>query len=121
MRRLLALLVLLASSPRPCHAQEGVDDQDLRLRDRIHVSGEDSAFMSTQDAEREGWFNYLDYGHSTVRTVRLSLAGAFTITQRLVVLGEFRTTQFERPEAYAMASRRPSGRSPVVSTSPTTR
>lgn len=99
---MLVVLVVLVCCPPPCHAQADDAEDRPRLRDRLRVSGEASASVSTMDAERDGWFNYSDYGHSTVRTLRLALAGEFRAHPRLSFLAELRTTQMGRPEAYAM-------------------
>ncbi|HTV00553.1 MAG TPA: hypothetical protein VMF13_08460 [Luteitalea sp.] len=100
-RRWLAACLLLACAT-PATAQDEPASDSSWLRDRVRVSGEASASMSTIDAEREGWFNYSDYDVSSVRTVRLSLVGEVQLAPRVAVLGEFRTVQFERPEAYAL-------------------
>ena len=95
-------LVACAAWAAPCAAQEDDGRDRSWLRERLRFSGEASASVSTHDAEREGWFNYADYETSTVRSVRLSLVAELAISQRLAVLTEVRSIQFDRPEAYAL-------------------
>ena len=73
------------------------------------------------EAEEEGWFNYSDYENSTVRSLRLSLVAEVTLAERVAVITEIRTLQFDTPEAYALyvrvvpGCRRPSTSMPVAS------
>lgn len=101
-RHLPAVLAALVACASPCAAQDEGDEGRPRLADRIRLSGEASASVSTLDAEEEGWFNYSDYETSTVRSIRLSLVAEVTLTERIAVLTEIRTLQFEAPEAYAL-------------------
>jgi hypothetical protein len=94
--------VLLCAGPLPAAAQDESAADGSWFRERVRISGEASASVSTVDAEREGWFNYSDYEVSSVRSVRLSLVGEVQLAPRIAVLGEIRTVQLERPEAYAL-------------------
>ena len=100
--RLTAVLAVLVAIAAPCVAQDDADPGRWRLGERIRLSGEASASMSTEDAQEEGWFNYSDYETNTMRMVRLSLVGEVTVTRRVAVLAEVRTLQFDTPEAYAL-------------------
>lgn len=102
--RLWCIALLIVAGTRPAAAQEptGPGAGASWFGDRVRISGEAAAALSTTDAESEGWFNYSDYETSMVRHVRLSLVGEVTLTSRLAVLTEIRTFQFERPEAYAL-------------------
>ena len=100
---LRAVLAALLAGAVPCAAQDAAPPpQDDWFRDHVRLSGEASASMSTKSAEEEGWFNYSDYEYSTVRSLRLSLVGEVTLAQRLAVITEIRTLQFDVPEAYAL-------------------
>ena len=105
MSRLLLVLVALVACATPCAAQEEAAAEETRWTDRIRLSGEASASMSTLEAEEEGWFNYSDYENSTVRSVRLSLVAEVTLSRRIALLTEIRTLQFDAPEAYALYAR----------------
>lgn len=96
----MTLLVLAV----PCRAQETSAPEPERswFTDHVRLSGEASASYSTKDAEEEGWFNYSDYENSTVRSVRLSLVGEVTLSERFAVITEIRTLQFDAPEPYAL-------------------
>lgn len=101
--RTLALAAVLAVRAGVCTAQPAEGSPlPPTAQDRLRLSGEVSATTSTLDAEHEGWFNYSDYEYSTLRTVRLSLAGEVLVSSRVALLGEVRTTQFDTPEAYAL-------------------
>ena len=93
---------LVCACPFPAAAQDEPAPDGSWFSQRVRVSGEASASVSTLDAEREGWFNYSDYDVSSVRSVRLSLLGEVQLAPRIAVLGEIRTVQLERPEAYAL-------------------
>jgi hypothetical protein len=96
------LLLAALAAAGPCVAQEASPPRGNWFGEHVRLAGEASAAMSTSDAESEGWFNYSDYETSTVRSVRLSLVGEVTLSQRLAVITEVRTMQFEAPEAYAL-------------------
>lgn len=98
---LVAVLVGLAATPAVAQ-DAGPGAGASWFGDRIRLSGEAAASTSTTDAEREGWFNYVDYETSMVRTVRLSLVAEVALSTRVAVLTEIRTFQFETPEAYAL-------------------
>ena len=104
-RRLLVVMFALVAGAAPCAAQDEAGAEGTRLSDRIRLSGEASASVSTLDAEEEGWFNYSDYETSTVRSVRLSLVAEVALSRRIAVLTEIRTLQFDAPEAYALYAR----------------
>ena len=96
------LLGAVLAVAAPCRGQDAAPAQGSWFSDHVRLSGEASASYSTKDAEEEGWFNYSDYENSTVRSVRLSLIGEVTFTERLAVITEIRTLQFDAPEPYAL-------------------
>lgn len=59
---------------------------------RAVVSGEVSATIAPQD---EGFFNYSDYERNTLRTLRLGVAGLFRLTDRIALLGDFRSENLD--------------------------
>ena len=99
---LVALLIVAGGVSAGAQEAVGPGPGTSWFGDRVRISGEAAASMSTTEAEAEGWFNYSDYETSTVRAVRLSLVGEVTLSSRIAVLTEIRTFQFERPEAYAL-------------------
>ncbi len=99
--RAILLLASLAGAA-PCAAQDAAPAPGNWFGERVRVSGEASASMSTTGARDEGWFNFSDYENSTVRSLRLSLVGEVTLTRRIAFITEVRTLQLQRPEAYAL-------------------
>jgi hypothetical protein len=65
---------------------------------RAVLSGDVSVSFSPEDL---GFFNYSDYEHSTLRTLRLGVSGLFRIADRVSVLGELRSENLDdvRPVA----------------------
>ena len=98
--RLAAWAAMAAAAP--CAAQEASPPRGNWFQEHVRLAGEASASMSTTEASAEGWFNYSDYENSTVRSLRLSLVGEVTFSERVALITEVRTLQFERPEAYAL-------------------
>lgn len=92
---LLALLALAA----PASAQ-WLPDQPVRLFDgRLRLAGDVAATAGTRDDD--AFFNYTDYERNALRTVRLGLAAEWRPAERVAVLGEVRTDDFERLAATA--------------------
>lgn len=52
-----------------------------------------------------GFFNYSDYEHSTLRNVRIDLTVAVRATDRISLLGEMRTDNFEHFSPFAIYAR----------------
>lgn len=59
---------------------------------RAVVSGEVSAAIGPDDS---GFFNYSDYERSTLRTLRLGVAGLFRVTDRIALLGDIRSENLD--------------------------
>jgi hypothetical protein len=59
---------------------------------RAVLSGDVSASISPDDT---GFFNYSDYEHSTLRTLRLGVAGLFRVTDRISLLGDLRSENLD--------------------------
>ena len=104
-RWLLALPLLVSATTVAAQESSRPGAGTSWFGDRVRLSGEAALSTSTLDAEQEGWFNYSDYENSTVRSVRLSLVGEVRVSERVAVLAEIRTLQFDPPEAYALYAR----------------
>lgn len=55
--------------------------------------------------EDQGFFNYSDYNHSTVRIARLAFSAAVRANRQFSFLTEVRSENGERPEPYALYAR----------------
>ncbi len=69
---------------------------------RVVIGGEVSATIAPED---KGFFNYTDYGHSTLREFRVGASLMIRATDRISVLGELRSENLDSPEAYALYAR----------------
>lgn len=69
---------------------------------RVVVGGEIAASIAPEDT---GFFNYSDYEHSTLRELRIGLSASVRASDRLSVLGEIRTENFERVTPFALYAR----------------
>ena len=91
---LLALLTPAVAGAQP------LPSEPVRLFDgRVRIGGEISATLGTKDEET--YFNYTDYERNALRTIRAALSGQWQPTERVAVLGELRTEEFDRFGAYA--------------------
>ena len=70
----------------------------------VTIGGDVSASFGSDDGSREhpGFFNFTDYEHSALRTLRIDVSAIVKGGDRLSVVGEMRTENFDRPEAYAL-------------------
>lgn len=91
--------VLLLAIPS-LGAAEVLPSQPIVFLDgRLVLGGEASVSISSED---EGFFNYTDYDHNTLRTVRLGLSAAFHTGSRVSILGELRTENWDTLRPYAL-------------------
>src|SRR5438105_2484945 len=65
----------------------------------VTVGADVSASMGTSDP---GFFNYTDYDHSALRTLRIDVTGAVTAGEHFAFLGELRTENVGRVVPYAL-------------------
>ena len=65
----------------------------------VTVAGDVSASFGSRD---RGFFDYTDYEHSALRTMRIDISGIVKGGDRFTVVGELRTENLERPQAYAL-------------------
>ena len=66
------------------------------------LSGDLSASIAPEDT---GFFNYSDYEHSTLRTLRLGLAASFRVTDRIALLADLRSENLDRVSPVALYAR----------------
>ncbi len=66
---------------------------------RVTLGGDVSAAIGPDDT---GFFNYADYDHSTLRTLRLSLAASIKAGDHVALLAEVRSENVETPEPYGV-------------------
>lgn len=69
---------------------------------RVVIGGSAAATIAPQDL---GFFNYSDYEHSTLREFRIGISGVVRAGDRLSVLGELRSENFERVTPFALYAR----------------
>src|SRR5436309_15385009 len=100
MRALRAVLICLCLGSGP-----GADAQTLPAGPvvfadgHVTVAGDFSASFGSSDP---GFFDYTDYEHSALRTMRIDISGVVKGCERIAIVGELRTENLERPEAYAL-------------------
>ncbi len=98
----LAATILVAAVlcvPSPATAQTLPSGPIRAIDGQLLVSGEVVATMS--DTDNIAFFNYTDYEHNALRLFRFSLSGAWQPVRRLAFVGELRTEDLDRPQAYA--------------------
>ena len=99
-RRLVLLVLATALCAPRAVAGQTLPYGPVRAMDgQVLVSGEIVGTIG--DRDHIAYFNYTDYEHNALRLVRLSLSAAWRPFTRLALVGELRSEDFERPEAYA--------------------
>lgn len=91
------------------HAQLLPEEPLTFANGRVTIGGDISATFSCSSADTPrdrcgadtGYFNYSDYEHSALRMLRLDLSTSAALGRRLVVLGDIRTENADRPRVYA--------------------
>ncbi len=66
---------------------------------RLVVGGLASVSVGSHDP---GYFNYTDYEHDTLRLLRLAMRAAFSLGDRVSLLGELRTENWDTFQPYAL-------------------
>jgi hypothetical protein len=89
----LAAIAWLAVSAEPVLADP------VFFGGRLRLAGEASGTIAPSDG---GYFNYNDYGTSSLRLFRLSLAAEARLAGPLALLGEVRCDNLETPRVYAL-------------------
>jgi hypothetical protein len=94
-----ALMLLVASGA----AAQSVPSEPITLGGgRMVLSGDAAASIAPRD---EGFFNYSDYEQTTLRQLRLGMTALFRMSDRISVLGELRSENFEYLSAFALYAR----------------
>ena len=93
------LVATVLCVPSPAAAQTLPSGPIRAIDGRLLVSGEVVATMS--DTDNIAFFNYTDYEHNALRLFRFSLSGAWQPVRRIAFVGELRTEDLDRPQAYA--------------------
>lgn len=101
MRRVARSLVLMLLAAAPAAGQAVPDGPVSLANGRVVVSGEVTATVASASAADDGWFNYSSYEHSTLRNLRVAIAGEARLSRRLTFVGELRSDHFAMVEAYA--------------------
>ena len=99
---LLAWSSVLPVATAPAAAQTLPSEPVTFGGGRVVIGGDVAASVAPDD---EGFFNYGDYEHSTLRQVRIGVSGAVRASDRLSVLGEVRVDNFEYVTAFALYAR----------------
>src|SRR5262245_35581973 len=100
-RGLIAILAWLAIAA-PAAAQ-GLPSEPLAFAGgRLTVGADVSASIGGHDA---GFFDYTDYDHSSLRTPRIDVTGAYTASEHFALLGELRTENAGNVVPYALYAR----------------
>ena len=97
---LLAWCAVAAPVLAPRAGAQGLPSQPLTFGGgRLVIGGDAAASLAPEDT---GFFNYSDYEHSTLREFRAGLSASFRVGDRISVLGELRTENFERITPFAL-------------------
>src|SRR5436309_3169334 len=65
----------------------------------VTIGGDISASYGSDDP---GFFNFTDYEHSALRTLRLDVSGIVKGGERFTIVGELRQENRSKPQAYAL-------------------
>src|SRR5947207_4530359 len=96
--RTLALAVACLAGASSARGQ--IPSEPVAFADgRVTLGADVSASFGTADP---GFFNYTDYDHSTLRTLRIAVMGAVNAGDHVAILGEVRTENFEELVPYAL-------------------
>ena len=77
--------------------------EPLIFRDGLATLG--GAVSASFGADDPGFFNYTDYERSALRLFRVDLSGSVRVGGHVTVIGELRSENLGRPEAYALYAR----------------
>jgi hypothetical protein len=69
---------------------------------RVVLGGDVAAAIGPED---NGYFNYTNYEQTTLRQIRLGLSGLVRVTDRISILGELRSENFQYVEAFGLYAR----------------
>ena len=81
-------------------SEQGLPSEPVALADGlVTLSSDVSASIGPTDA---GFFNYTDYEHSALRTLRIDLAASIRAGRHLSLLGRIRSENVGSPDVYAL-------------------
>lgn len=96
-------LFLLCCAVASAGAAQDLPSGPLTLGEgRVVLGGTASVAVAPDD---EGFFNYSDYEHSTLRELRLSMTALVRATDRIAVLGELRSENLDGVSPFALYAR----------------
>jgi hypothetical protein len=101
-RSALIALLLWGALPGYSTAQSTTSDPDGGASRHLLVGGDVAATIAPEDP---GFFTYGSYEHSTLRELRIALGAELRANDRLSVLGEVRSQNFEDVAAFALYAR----------------
>jgi prepilin-type processing-associated H-X9-DG protein len=99
LRAVLVCLCLWLGSGSGAHAQTLPAGPVVFADGHVTVAGDFSASFGSSDP---GFFDYTDYEHSALRSMRIDISGVVKGGERIAFVGELRTENLERPQAYAL-------------------
>lgn len=95
----LAWLAAVALMPAATAAQTLPTGPFTALDGQLAVSGE--AVATLGDRDQVAFFNYTDYEHNVLRMIRIALSAAWRPAERIALVGEMRSEDFDGVRAYA--------------------
>ena len=98
-KRLISAWALMLCACLPVRAQTLPADPVVFGDGRVTLGGDVSWSIAPRD---DGFFNYTDYEHSTLRKLRLGLSAAVKAGAHVAVLAEIRSENGEQPEPYGV-------------------
>ena len=100
--QLLVILLAVLAVARGAAGQALPSEPITVGNGRVVLGGDVAVSFAPQDP---GFFNYSDYEHSTLRELRFGVSAAVRATDRISILGELRSENFERLSAFALYAR----------------
>jgi hypothetical protein len=100
MRARTAVLVCVCLGIVPPASSQTLPSSPIVLADgHVTIGGDVSASYGSPDP---GFFDYTDYEHSALRLLRVDISAIVKGGERVSIVGELRTENLARPEAYAL-------------------
>jgi hypothetical protein len=99
--RLCALACAMAGLPALTARAQDLPSAPLSFGDGRVVLGTDVA-ITVGARDEVGWFNYTDYEHNALRTLRFAVNGEWRIASPLALVGELRAENMSSIEPYAL-------------------
>jgi hypothetical protein len=84
-------------------AAQGIPSEPVTLGDgRVVIGGDAAVTVAPEDT---GFFNYSDYEQTTLRQVRLGMTALVRVSDRITLLGELHSENFEYVKPFAIYAR----------------